>query len=167
MARRTSRAATEWRRVALVRSASGNDPHDVTTDGTVLRCDCMAWRFCPNPKTCRHVEEVAPRLAELGGISTAYRLLGSGLHLDTTGGRNQTVTPTRRRASLADRIERLIFGLASQQAMPDHSWRAEWRNLRAEVEAADARVPTAAAVAIVEHDAPDWLGGGRAILLRD
>lgn len=163
MARRATRAAAEWRRVAVVRSHSGDDPHDITSNGDLLRCDCMSWRFCPNPKTCRHVEEATPYIERAGGVALVYRLLGSGLHLDTSGGVNRSVMPTQARPrSLADRIERLLTNVAGPQAVA----LAEWRTLRAELESAPRGVPAAAAVAIVD-DATDWLGGGRAILLRD
>lgn len=147
-------------RLALVDSASGGDPHEVKTDGERLWCDCWPWRTSKDtPKRCRHTDEVFPLVRRLGGVAVAYRLLQAGVVVDSA-------QPSQRRSrpcgeTLAERVERLLERVAEQQAMPDESWRAEWATLRPLVEAGAPAMPEPAAEDI------GWLGGGRAIILRE
>lgn len=162
-------ARKQWLRVAEVRSRSGGDPHEVKTDGEVLGCDCWPWRTCTDrPKRCTHTDEVAPRVNALGGCGAVFRLLRRGIEIEQvtvgtfTG--NRRTTPTR--ATLVDAVENILMRLAAQGPAAGDLWRAEWRVLRADLERIGGTAYVASPVTPADN-LPDWLGGRRAIILRD
>lgn len=142
----------------IARVASASEPGrtwDVKTDVEVLTCACWPWR---RARTCRHVADVAPRVQALGGIQSVLTLMqrNPGLTIDA----NEARPP---RLDLVSRIGQLLEDAVEQEGMHDHSWRIEWLRLSRELTTALSHVP--APVAIV-HDT-GWVGGGRAIILRD
>lgn len=133
-------ARQPWLLVAKV--ASESDPgHEwpVKTEGTRLGCGCPRWVFArKDAKDCRHVREVEGRIAGLGGIRVVYNLLRRGIDLNLGGAAPTAVPPGRRHPSPAPRPRR-------QAVQPP---------------------PPTTTDAILAAQ-PDWLGGGRAIILRD
>ncbi len=183
---------TDYIRVAMV--ASANTPgtqYEVKTDGQQLTCPCNGWtrrthyagcaQFNGNTcdcnaralagrytgardkRTCRHVREVEVRVAPLGGLRAVIRLLDRGVDLDVPElpvlphiAPQRAVDPIKR--EVADLCAR-FFGNTSGPAGFSHALEVSIRKFAGGVPATVGEfVPPAR---------PDWLGGGRAILLRD
>lgn len=160
--------ADRYTRVATVASAS--DPsktYEVSTDGKTLTCPCTGWtrRTGPNgERTCRHVREVESRLQSVGGLETAIRLIRRGVDVQVdvaVGAVNAApVRPEPWYENLDVGVRKLVEDFAGRTVRPV---------MLAAIDEALKRAMTGQRphVGNVGRATPDWLGGGRAIILRD
>jgi hypothetical protein len=161
----------------LARVASESDPGhewEVKTDGVRLTCSCPRWIF-NRPvdgaeRSCRHTEEVRPRVEAAGGIPAVLAMLRRGLE-------PALAEPARPR--LGRGVREVARPRVGPQATPlsaqpcdlacgnqFFTGSARCRHGR-DVVASLASIPQAAQDRAPQPAAPEWLGGGRAIILRD
>lgn len=143
--------------------ASSRDPtkeYQVKTDGNRLTCSCPRWRFARGGdanRSCRHTQEVQPRVDALGGIGrvlTLIRAMGASSLDDAIPagavGRNPLPAPARTSRPGLRTAERRATGSPAPM-----------------VNTPPPRPAPASQVGVADDIRPDWLGGRRAIILRD
>jgi hypothetical protein len=144
---------SKWQRFTFVESAS-NPAHryEIKTDGNILSCACPAWRFKQGgTRDCRHLQEVRNTLAASGmSVDTAIAMLLMGIEpIDGTSSAGRA--PVIRAARLHRELKEAL-GLSDSVIA----------RIIQIVERDVVAPPTA-----VPISRPAWLGGARAILLRD
>jgi hypothetical protein len=181
----------------LARVASESEPEKVrtvATDGHNLWCDCPGWtaqthypgcraltgsgtcqcRLTMNRdpatktlRTCRHLREAQRHVDEAGGLSVVLGMLRMGIDVDLTS--ETTVAVQRQEREHADAIRAEARLVAQEFRRRGSIGPAPAADLEQRVEAAIrkfARQQPASRPA-TPSDRPAWLGGARAILLRD
>ena len=146
-------------------------------DRTTISCQCRGWI---HNKHCRHTADVQTRLTQVGGLTAALRFLNRGIDVELQAPRTGTSLAAGRRrarqvlendaiAQEASRVCEQYFGGASRPS-------SGHLELRAAIEAAirkfAGKATAPAPVQTIQTAAamtgkPDWLGGGRAIRLRE
>lgn len=159
----------------VARVASASDPgrsYDVKTDGERLTCSCPGWTRRTQEdgsRTCRHVREVAPRVAEIGNLSFVARLLRRGML--PTGLVSEPVDNTAAPVVALPPAPTATCTLACVAAFatgPSGTVRCGHGRLVLEaLRDALTRVGGRPLPDTLAVRTPDWLGGGRAIILRD
>ena len=137
-------AADRYKLVAQLESSSGDHSYRVKWDmlHQELTCNCPRWRFTKErPRTCRHTDETRDHLAaEHLTVTDAIAIMSGSMN---RGG--DTMFPTR-----PDAV-RSLWLQAATMTLDD------FRAACGQLGAAATSLPAI----------PDWLGGRRAIILRD
>jgi hypothetical protein len=153
---------SRFRRLTFVESAS--DPsqrYEIKTDGVTMSCACPRWRFARGgTRDCRHLQEVRTTMeAEHMTLQSAMRFLDLGV---------DPINPLAE-AVRAEDARRVALRAEVEGIFNSTPWRPTFATDRVlaiiERESTTKRAPTP--VAEIANRRPAWLGGGRAILLRD
>lgn len=151
----------------IARIASTENPHtdaypikwDTATER--LTCPCPKWKFCRGNKTCHHVEAAAAHLR------AAKLTVHEAMAIMATASGTTEFLPQRQ----IDPIEQLWNDLIVNPAQDRRgslqyvrSVRLSYEQFRDRVLALGATVPVPSSIT---SSRPDWLGGIRAIILRD
>lgn len=166
-----------FRLVARVASANHAGTYEVCTDGAQLTCECPGWTrrthypTCPafrggtcsctahlldrppgaapkDARTCRHVRHVDALIGPLGGLREVNRRLASGAWSVTGENRVEGSDPLKDAVDAFCRAHLIRGAIAA--------------GVEALVRRFAGAVHEPASVSV-----PDWLGGARAIILRD
>ena len=124
-------------------------------------------------RTCPHVRATLPEVEKAGGMAVVRRMLNAGFEVDLTG--PASAAPRVVVVPAAELREVDAIGVACREFVakwaPRLSTYAFQPALRQEVEALARRFAgkqqPAARVPLPPPDRPAWLGGGRAILIRE
>jgi hypothetical protein len=153
---------TRSRYVLLARVASESEPdvvREVKTDGEVLSCGCPRWRFnqerdADGHRTCKHTRGVEPHVRAVGGLRAAMALVQAG----------GTQLLTDRAAQASREPCDLECGNRFFTGQPRCRHR---RNIHQSMASLGRPIAGAPPEEQAPSALPDWLGGGRAILIRE